>query len=96
MVSTFYACALALCLTADGTRIDWKHDRPRIVAVRADSGLFRQDVCVTFPGGSKITYHAIDICPSCRPGQVDILVRTRAQAVRLGVMKIELDKGRCP
>ena len=100
MTATFYALC---CLTASGLLITWSHGNPRIVAIRADSGLFRQDVCVTFPKGSKYNYHAIDICPDCDPktgegcrkNQVDILVNSREKARRLGVMKIQLDKGEC-
>lgn len=103
MVSTFYFCALALCVTADGTRVDWNHDRPRIVAVRADSGLYKHQVCITFPEGDRIQYRAADICPDynpktgkgCKRNQIDILVRSPSRAILLGVVRVDVDKGEC-
>ena len=92
MVSTFYALC---CLTATGLLITWSQGNPRIAATpdRAQLGTV---ICVTFPKGSRYSYTLADYCPTCKPDQIDILVRTRAQAVRLGVVEIELDKGRCP
>lgn len=92
-VATFYAI---VGLTAMGSSTSFHHGNPRILAVSLDQRHhLGQSACVTFPGGSRITYRIEDLCPRCRTNQVDILVSDPKRALRLGKVSLTVSLGRC-
>lgn len=84
-----------------GERADWKH---RSIAVSDSAAAGRDRLLprmtpgsrwvLTFPEGDRITYTVRDRCPACRPGTIDLLVRSTKRARDIGGMRVKLEKAR--
>lgn len=95
------------------TAADWhRRGNPRVVAAAASdlaAGRVRlhDRVCVTFPGGSRITYTVRDRCPDpaevrarggvggCSAGHVDLYVKDAARARDFGRQPGIVTRGAC-
>ena len=82
-----------------GEEADWRH---RSIAV-SDLALVGKDHLLprmpagsrwvlTFPEGDRITYTVRDRCPACRPGTIDLLVRSTQRARDIGGMRVTLTR----